>query len=97
MGNSRKSAACFATLLQNELKGNVVHFTTHTSNLSCNKSGFYRLRKVVAKSELSFLLFFELETKCPQLIPLRIKVGLSKLKLNLLLKGGCFALSFRSC
>ena len=33
-------ANCFAILLQNELNSDVARFTTHESNLSCNKSAF---------------------------------------------------------
>ena len=35
---------CFPTLLRNDLNlSDVAHFTTHDSNLSCNKSGFRKL------------------------------------------------------
>ena len=40
----QKLATCFETLLQNELNTHVARFTTHESNLSCNKSGCYKLR-----------------------------------------------------
>ena len=36
---NKKRATCFATLLQNKLNSHVERFTTHESNLSCNKSG----------------------------------------------------------
>ena len=39
-----------ATLLQNEFNSDIARFTTHESNLSCNKSACCRLRKVVAES-----------------------------------------------
>ena len=42
----QKSATCLATLLQNELKDDAVHFTTHESNLSCNKAGCCKLREL---------------------------------------------------
>ena len=35
----QKRTTCFATLLQNKLNSHVERFTTHESNLSCNKSG----------------------------------------------------------
>ena len=34
---NEKRATCFATLLQNKLDSHVERFTTHESNLSCNK------------------------------------------------------------
>ena len=37
---SQKRGACFATLLQNESDSDVVRFTNHVQNLSCNKSVF---------------------------------------------------------
>ena len=42
----QKGATCFATLLQNELKDNVAHSTTHESNLSSNKSDCCKLREL---------------------------------------------------
>lgn len=46
--------------MQNELKGDVTCtcFTTHKSNLSCNKSGCYTLWKVVAKCRSIKLFIF---------------------------------------
>ena len=42
----QKGATCFATLLQNELKDNAAHLTTHESNLSSNKSDCCKLREL---------------------------------------------------
>ena len=39
----QKRSTCFAPLLQKELNSDVVCFTTHESNLSCNKSGCCKL------------------------------------------------------
>ena len=40
----QQRVSCFPTLLRNDLNlSDVVHFTTHDSNLSCNKSGFCKL------------------------------------------------------
>ena len=44
--NPKKKTCNFTTLLQNELKSSVARFTTHQSNLSCNK-----INKVVAGCE----------------------------------------------
>ena len=40
----QKPASSFATLLLNELNSVVARFTTHESNLSCNKSGCWKLQ-----------------------------------------------------
>ena len=45
----QKRATCLAILLQNELSSDVARFTTHESDLSWNKSGCCRLRKVFAE------------------------------------------------
>ena len=45
-----------ATLLQNESNSFVLRFSAHESNLSCNKSGFSMVRKVVAESREKFYL-----------------------------------------
>ena len=78
------------------MKGNVGHFSIHLSwsHLPCNKSSFYRLRKIVAKS--SFLWFFfnwkpNSLTSCSQQIE---AICYSDLRL---FKEGCFALSFPPC
>ena len=39
----QKRSTCFAPLLQKELNSDVARFTTHESNLSCNKSGCCKL------------------------------------------------------
>ena len=40
----QERVSCFPTFLRNDLNlSDVVHFTTHDSNLSCNKSGFCKL------------------------------------------------------
>ena len=43
--SSTHFAGIFATLLQNELNSHVARLTTHESNLSCNKSGCWKLRE----------------------------------------------------
>ena len=50
INRQQKRARYFATLLQNELNGDVARFTTHQSNLFRNKSACCRLRKVFAES-----------------------------------------------
>ena len=44
-------------MLENKLKNDVARFTNHESNLSYDKSGWCRLRKVVVKSRERFFLF----------------------------------------
>ena len=46
----QKRATCFGLLLQNQLKSDVAHFTTHESNLSWNKSACCKVRKFVAEN-----------------------------------------------
>ena len=49
---NKKRATCFATLLQNELKSDVVRFTTHikpVNNLICCKRGLMWVVKHVAR------------------------------------------------
>ena len=41
-------------LLQSELNGDVAHFTTQKSNLSCNKSGCCWLQNIVTESREKF-------------------------------------------
>lgn len=42
----QKGANCFAAVLQNALKDDVAHLTTHESNLSSNKSDCCKLREL---------------------------------------------------
>ena len=49
LNGQQQRVSCFPTLLRNDLNlSDVVHFTTHDSNLSCNKSGFCKLCTVVS-------------------------------------------------
>ena len=44
VNGQQQRVSCFPTLLRNHLNlSDVVHFTTHYSGLSCNKSGFCKL------------------------------------------------------
>ena len=44
VNGQQQRASCFPTLLRNDLNlSDVVYFTTHDSNLSCNKSGFCQM------------------------------------------------------
>lgn len=44
LNGQQERVSCFPTLLRNDLNlSDVVHFTTHDSSLSCNKSGFCKL------------------------------------------------------
>ena len=45
----QKRSTLFSTLLLNKVNGEVASFTTHESNMSCNKSGCCSLRKVFAE------------------------------------------------
>ena len=56
-----KTATCFATLLQNKLKSDIAQSRL---NLSCNKSGCYRLRKFVAESREQFYFCNKICTCC---------------------------------
>ena len=62
----KKRAALFAIVLQNELNNDVVRFTTHELNLSCSKSAFCVLQKVVV------------ETPRVALVPPQIKLVLQR-------------------
>ena len=93
---SQKSATCVAACCKTSwMKGNVVHFSTHLSwsNLSCAKSSFYRLQKIVAKS--SFLSFFYRKPNSLKSCSQQIEaICYSDLHV---FKEGCFALSFSPC
>ena len=47
-----------------KMKNEVARFTNHESNLSCSKSGYCRLRKVVAISREKFFSFCDTICKC---------------------------------
>ena len=52
LNGQQKRAACFATLLQNELESDrkaMLRVLPATYNRSLNKSGLYKLQKVVAE------------------------------------------------
>ena len=54
--NGKKRATLFAIVLQNELNSDVALFTTHELNLSCSKSAFCVLQKVVADTPRAALV-----------------------------------------
>ena len=54
-------------ICKNEMKSDIAQFSAHESNLSCNKSGCYRLRKIIA--EISHKIY----TCCALYLPKKVK------------------------
>ena len=62
---------------KNERHSDVAHFTTHGSNLSCEKSGCCKKAKLLQKVENSSICFLQ-----QNLYMLRVSVALGKLVLQ---------------
>ena len=52
----KKTCRLFAIVLQNEVNSDVVRFTTYELNLSCSKSAFCVLQKVVVETPRAALV-----------------------------------------